>query len=77
VLTDQAVFVEPENPEALAMTLRELLSDDARRRAIGAAARRYAESCGGTQRLAADILNTSLNLVAPAETRRMTGPAAA
>jgi glycosyltransferase involved in cell wall biosynthesis len=77
VLTDQAVFVEPENTEELAKAVRDLWSNDARRRAIGAAAKRYAESCGGTQRLAGDILSASLNLLAPSGARRKTGPAAA
>jgi glycosyltransferase involved in cell wall biosynthesis len=77
VLTDEAVFVEPENPQALARQVEELWSDDTRCRALGAKAKRYAESCGGTRRLATDVLNTSLELLATGKARRVTGPAAA
>jgi glycosyltransferase involved in cell wall biosynthesis len=77
VLTDQAVLVEPENVQALDDAVRELWSDGARRQAVGTAAKRYAESCGGTQRLATDVLNTSLDLLVASKARRVTGPAAA
>ena len=59
VLTDQAMIVEPENPQALAQAIRTLWADDGLRRRIAAAGRNYAMSCGGTSRLAGDILNAA------------------
>jgi glycosyltransferase involved in cell wall biosynthesis len=47
VLTDQALLVPPEDPDALADTIRRAWEDDALRIRTAQAGRRYAEECGG------------------------------
>jgi glycosyltransferase involved in cell wall biosynthesis len=52
-----AILVTPDDPDALAEAVRGLLQDDNRRKALGAAARRRAET-------AFDIRNAAANLIA-------------
>lgn len=63
VLTDQAAFVEPEDPADLAATIETLWRDDALRLAMAARGRRYAEALGGEDRLLGDILRLALDLL--------------
>ena len=60
LLKDEALLVEPENIQALAQAIRAMWDDDGRRQRIGAAGKLYADRCGGSQRLARDILESSL-----------------
>jgi glycosyltransferase involved in cell wall biosynthesis len=60
VLHDEAVFVEPENVDALAAAVSRIWHDDAERERLAAKGRRYAEALGGTARLNADIVRESL-----------------
>jgi glycosyltransferase involved in cell wall biosynthesis len=61
------VVVPPDDPESLAVAVRSLLDDPARRGALSAGARRYVAE-GHTIETAADVLDAALSCVA---TRRM------
>ena len=57
VLTDQALFVPPEDPPALAAMIRRAWEDDALRRSTAARGCQYAASLGGEPDLYRNILN--------------------
>ena len=65
VLTDQAVIVPPENPEALAGQIKRLWDDDGRRAEVAARGRGYAEEAKGECRLLSDVLRASLDVLRP------------
>lgn len=56
MLKDEAVIVAPKDPEALAVAIRQVWTDDALRRKTAESGRRYAERCGGESRLLSDIV---------------------
>jgi glycosyltransferase involved in cell wall biosynthesis len=60
VLTDQAVIVSPEDPEALARQIELLWNDHQLRAGIAARGKKYALSLGGEQRMHRDILAASI-----------------
>jgi len=57
MLQDEAVIVAPKDPEALAVAITQVWTDDTLRRKTAEYGRRYAERCGGEARLLADIVN--------------------
>lgn len=66
VLTNEAVIVPPEDPEALARQIALLWDDHTRRREIAARGQKYAELVGGDDRLYGDIVRTSVTSFAQA-----------
>jgi glycosyltransferase involved in cell wall biosynthesis len=60
VLTDEAVIVPPEDPEALAEQIKRLWNDHVLRAEIAARGKEYALSLGGEERLHRDILLASI-----------------
>lgn len=63
ILTDQAAIVPSEDPEALAMAIKRLWSEDEIRAEIAERGRKYALKLGGNKRLMGDILRVSLGVV--------------
>lgn len=67
VMTDgQAKFVEPENPEQLAEAAERVYYDADLRRSLAGRGRAYAESLGDGHRLARDLMQEGLAMLAPA-----------
>jgi len=60
VLTDQAIFFEPENAEDLATTIRRVWKDDSLRTATAAAGYNYALSLGGEPELCERVLDNTV-----------------
>ncbi len=60
VLTNEALLVPPENPEALAQAIRRGWEDSDLRQRTAEAGRRYAESCGGEPELRERVLERAL-----------------
>jgi glycosyltransferase involved in cell wall biosynthesis len=56
VLTDEALFVPPENPEVLSATIRRAWEDQELRERTAAAGQKYAESCGTSSDLYQRVL---------------------
>jgi glycosyltransferase involved in cell wall biosynthesis len=56
MLKDEAVIVAPKDPEALAVAITQVWTDDALRRRTAESGRRYAERCGGEPRLLSDVV---------------------
>jgi hypothetical protein len=71
VLSNQAVFVEPQNVEELAQTISRLWNDERERSAVAARAQLYADSVGGTSRLFRDILAESAACLPAHRSRRL------
>jgi glycosyltransferase involved in cell wall biosynthesis len=57
VLTDQALFVPPADPEALAEMIRLAWEDRGLRERVARSGNRYAESCGGVPELRERVLD--------------------
>ncbi len=57
LLDKEAVIVPPEDPEALARAIRKVWADEVFRKQVADAGRRYAEQCGGEERMRTDIAN--------------------
>jgi glycosyltransferase involved in cell wall biosynthesis len=60
VLEDEALFVPPEDPDALAVTIRRAWEDRDLRLRTAEAGRRYAESCGGEPELRQRVLDRAI-----------------
>jgi len=60
VLSDEAIFVEPEDVDELAQAASRLWHDDDAREKLVMAAKRYADKLGGTARMNDDIIEESL-----------------
>lgn len=73
VLTDQALFVPPEDPAALAATIRRAWDDDDLRRQTARRGHEYAISLGGEPELYQRILERAVGVVAPHAARRAAG----
>ncbi len=65
MLTDEAVIVAPRDPEALAVAIAQVWTDDDLRRKTAESGRRYAERCGGESRLLSDIVRVCGELCMP------------
>ena len=65
VLKDEALFVPPEDPDALAATIRRAWEDRDLRLRTAEAGRRYAESCGGEPELRQRVLDRAIETLAP------------
>jgi glycosyltransferase involved in cell wall biosynthesis len=61
VLTDEAVFVPPEDPRALAEAIRRVWEDEAFRRSTAEKGYRHAISLGGEPELRQRVLEAALN----------------
>jgi glycosyltransferase involved in cell wall biosynthesis len=66
VLTDEAVIVSPEDPEALARQIELLWNNHQLRAEIAARGKEYALSLGGEERLHRDILRASIQSISEA-----------
>jgi len=64
LLTDEAIFVPPGDPVALANAICRAWEDDDLRERTADAGRRYAEQLRGEPRLLSDIVDVCGNLVA-------------
>jgi glycosyltransferase involved in cell wall biosynthesis len=64
VLTDEALMVPPEDPEALAAMIRLAWENNALRLRVADAGRKYAEGCGGEPELIQRVLDRSVEIVA-------------
>jgi len=73
MLKDEAVVVAPKDPDALAVAISRVWTDDAFRRRTAESGRRYAERCGGESRLLADIVNQCGDLLFGKQSSRMNG----
>ncbi len=71
MLQDEAVIVAPKDPEALAVAITQVWTDDTLRRKTAEYGRRYAERCGGESRLLADIVNLCGDLLFRKQPSRM------
>lgn len=60
VMTNEAVIVPPENPEALAKLIQFYWNDHRTRTEVAARGRRYAMSLRGSDRLLTDLLRVSV-----------------
>lgn len=65
MLRDEAVLVAPKNPEALAVAITQVWTDDALRRKTAESGRRYAERCSGESRLLSDVVRVCGELCMP------------
>lgn len=65
MLKDEAVIVAPKDPEALAVAITQVWTDDDLRRKTAESGRRYAERCGGESRLLSDIVRVCGDLCIP------------
>lgn len=65
MLKDEAVIVAPKDPEALAVAITQVWTDDALRRRTAESGRRYAERCGGESRLLSDVVRICGDLCTP------------
>lgn len=65
VLTDQAVFVPPEDPQALAAAIQRVWEDRELLRGTAARGRAYAEACGGGAELRQRALERALEKLRP------------
>jgi glycosyltransferase involved in cell wall biosynthesis len=69
VLTDEALIVPPEDPDALAGVIRRAWEDNALRLRVAEAGRRYAEACGGEPELFQRVLDRAVEVVRAQVTR--------
>ena len=67
LLHDEAIIVPASDPGALTQAIKELWENDARREAVAAAGRRYAEQLQGEARYLSDILDLCGLLVSRSE----------
>jgi glycosyltransferase involved in cell wall biosynthesis len=65
MLKDEAVIVAPKDPEALAVAVTRVWTDDVLRRKTAESGRRYAERCGGESRLLSDVVRVCGELCMP------------
>ena len=65
VLTDEALMVPPEDPDALAKAIRRAWEDDDLRRRTALAGQRYSEGCGGEPELRQRVLDCAIENLAP------------
>jgi len=65
MLKDEAVIVAPKDPEALAVAVTRVWTDDVLRRKTAESGRRYAERCGGESRLLSDVVRVCGDLCMP------------
>jgi glycosyltransferase involved in cell wall biosynthesis len=65
VLTDEVLFVPPENADALAATIRRAWEDKELRERTAAIGRHYAESLGGEPELRQRVLDRALEKLTP------------
>jgi glycosyltransferase involved in cell wall biosynthesis len=66
----QALLVPPEDPDALARTIRRAWVDQELRERTAEAGRIYAESCGGEQELRQRVLDRAMEKLAPRAIRQ-------
>lgn len=65
MLKNEAVIVAPKDPEALAVAIIQVWTDDVLRRKTADSGRRYAERCGGESRLLSDVVQICGDLCMP------------